>query len=244
MPNWVENRVIIPKTKKSTKVLCTYQCDDDDFGSLDFDIMIPMPDSLNIEASENTDAAFELYKKFVKNVLFAKAFDLSISDKEKQYLKKHPDIKKEFFELGKTAFFNMAKYGASTWCKWCIDNWGVKWNAQDFAINESSADESTPCYILWFNTANAEPEPIIKFLSAKLPDHKIEHTFADSTDIGNCCGERHYRRGNLVWEREFKDKEDAAAFVYDYLGLEPEDYEGDDEDDLLAGDILRDANDL
>ena len=74
--------------------------EDDVYGSLDFNKLIPMPEPLNIESGTWTNQGLQAYRSFMAGSKNVEAFK-----------KEHP---KEW-ELGKLAYENIQKYGYPTW---------------------------------------------------------------------------------------------------------------------------------
>lgn len=85
---------------------------------LDFNRIIPMPESLNIEAGSRTDNGLKAYKDFVYVYTFAGTEQKDLlnipKEKEETFLRARQDIRRDEWELGKTAFQNEQKYGAAT----------------------------------------------------------------------------------------------------------------------------------
>ncbi len=85
----------------------------------DFNKVLPMPESLNIEAGSRTDNGLKAYKDFISVYTMdgTEQKDLLNIPKEKEevFLRMRPDIKRDEWNLGKTAFQNEQKYGAKTW---------------------------------------------------------------------------------------------------------------------------------
>ena len=77
---------------------------------LDFNKIIPMPESLNIEAGSRTEKGLKAYKDFVYVYTFAgtEQKDLLNIPKEKEeiFLRTRQDIRRDEWELGKAAFRN------------------------------------------------------------------------------------------------------------------------------------------
>ena len=48
----------------------------------------------------------------------------ALDESEKAYLSKRKEIDSAEWELGKTAWNNIQKYGFPTWYEWSINNWG------------------------------------------------------------------------------------------------------------------------
>lgn len=146
---------------------------------LDFNKIIPMPESLNIEAGSRTDNGLKAYKDFVYVYTFAgtEKKDLLNIPKEKEeiFLRTRQDIRRDEWELGKAAFQNEQKYGAATWYEWARENWGTKWSAYNAEIGEDNT--------IMFNTAWSRAMPVIQKLSENFPDLYFEYCWADE-DLG------------------------------------------------------------
>lgn len=224
MPNHVKNIITIKgDEKKIREMLEAIKNDDYGLGTVDFNKIIPMPDSLNIEAGSRTDRGLKLYKEFVSECLFDNRetdvlkISADVLDKsEKSFLSKRDDIKRDEWNSGKTAWNNIQKYGAPTWYEWGINNWGTKWNAYGY---EKGADYSA-CDALTFQTAWAPPHPILQKLSEMYPDITFEHAWADE-DLGANCGRKIYRNGECTEEYYPESQKDAIEFACRIWGYDP-----------------------
>lgn len=175
----------------------------------DFNKVIPMPESLNIESGSMTDESImyylterctipvrclkpdkkDLVKKLIQNSFskgeFLWAEEIFRRVMEKTY--EEPESKKaKIYEAGRTYISNYQKYGATTWYDWCCTNWGTKWNA----YSNKQEDEDT----ISFETAWSNPEPVMLKLSEMYPEAVIEHWWADE-DMGSNDGHKIYRGG-------------------------------------------------
>ncbi len=107
-------------------------------GSIDFNKIIPMPESLNIQSGSMTRRGLEAYQGFVEVYTLAgtrRGLDLLNIPREREdaFLKVRTDITPEEWALGRAAFRNIQQYGAPTWYEWSIQNWGSKWKCETFA---------------------------------------------------------------------------------------------------------------
>ena len=193
-------------------------------GTIDFKKIISMPETLNIEAGSRTDHGLKAYREFIevytagrsdKEAL--KALENISTESENAFLCQRTDIKRDEWELGKTAWQNIQKYGAPTWYEWSITNWGTKWNAYGY---EEGTDYSA-CDELTFQTAWSAPHPILRKLSEMFPEIVFKHQWADE-DIGMNCGERCYLGGEKIDEfiPEGIRATEFALEVWDYDPLE------------------------
>ena len=159
-------------------MLNAVKSDESGFGSVDFNKIIPMPESLNISSGSATDKALKLYKDFVEVFTLGGTMNMDrLSDiplrSEEVFLKQRQDISCEDWVLGKAAWNNLRKYGASIWYSWRINNWGTKWNAYDCGMDSCEGD----CAKVFFETAWSAPHPILEKLSETYPDIGIEHAY-------------------------------------------------------------------
>ncbi len=222
MPNHIENIITLKGNEKQIReMLEAIQNDDLGLGTIDFNKIIPMPESLNIEAGSRTDRGLKLYKEFIEECLFdRKETDIlkisaeTLAESEKAYLSKRKDIDSAEWELGKTAWNNIQNYGAPTWYEWSINNWGTKWNAYGYDENaDYSGNEN-----LWFQTAWSAPHPILQKLSEMYSDITFEHEWADE-DLGANCGRKNYRNGECTEEYYPESQKEAIEFacrIWDY----------------------------
>lgn len=222
MPNHIENIITLKgDEQKIREMLEAIQNDDYGIGSVDFNKIVPMPKSLDIEAGSCTDRGLKLYKEFISEYLFDKNNPnilknprKALEEAEKDYLRTRKDIKSDEWELGKNAWDNIQKYGVPTWYEWTVNNWGTKWNSYDYDV-ESNYERQNG---LFFQTAWSAPHPIIKKLSEMYPDVFFEHEWADE-DIGANCGRKCYEGGEQTEEYypdNLKDGIEFACRVWNY----------------------------
>ena len=225
MPNHVENRIEFSgDTLQIKAMLETIKNDEYGIGTIDFNKIIPMPESLNIEAGSRTDRGLKAYRDFIEVYILGrsaeevqKVLENIPIESENAFLRQRTDVKRDELELGKTAWNNVRQYNAPTWYEWCIQNWGTKWNAYGYEpdTDYSSSDALT------FQTAWAGPHPILQRLSKMFPNIAFRHLWADE-DIGANCGERSYFGGEMTDEfiPEGVHATDFALEVWDYDPLE------------------------
>ena len=207
MPNHVSN---IIKMKGITKLpLFKEEREGDEIiKCFDFNKLIPMPESLNMESGSMTDISVvyymterctipvdrmdkdkkELTQKIVSNLfssseewlkeVFNRAMVKAFDSSDKE--------KDKMYENGKVYVKNYTDYGATTWYDWCRHNWDTKWNA----YSNEQIDEDT----ISFQTAWSCPEKVIEKLAEMYPDAHIEHWWADE-DCGSNTGYREYIDG-------------------------------------------------
>lgn len=201
MPNHIVNVIEFSSAEAAKKVVTEAKTSDREF---DFNTLIPMPESLDIESGSRTDEALILYELYTERPLNLfernRFFDMErlIADR---LLEKIGVLTKEkilawckaqdfdYLARGEVVYSNYKKYGAKTWYDWCIENWGTKWNAYEVKFDGTCK--------LTFQTAWAMPEPILKALTAKYPDADFTWTWADE-DTGSNCGVAIHTKGTCV----------------------------------------------
>lgn len=222
MPNHIENIITLKGDKQQIDAMLNkIKSDEYGAGTIDFNKIIPMPESLNIEAGSRTDKGLKLYKEFIGECLLdrketdvLKVTEKALAEAEKAFLNRRTDVKPDEWKLGKAAWNNIQKYGAPTWYEWCINNWGTKWNAYGYDKNSDYSSEKS----LRFQTAWSAPQPVIERLSAMYPDVTFEQEFADE-DLGANCGRKCYRNGECTesyYPESLKDGIEFACRVWDY----------------------------
>lgn len=178
-------------------------------GSLDFNKIIPMPESLNMECGSQQKEGLAAYADYIsKN-----------NQSEQHYRKRHPEITDEVWAMGKQSYENFQKYGAPTWYEWSNKHWGTKWNAYE----DGEMECTDRVRMLSFQTAWSMPLPILLKLSEMMPDAKLSVHWADE-DIGRNCGTLTIQNGDVIsaflpdWSKE------SVEFAASVWGRSPEDF--------------------
>jgi hypothetical protein len=177
MPNHVKNIVTFHGQEGEIAKLFAAIRDKFDDGTtmhIDFNKIIPMPEELNGETSDNICRMAEIYVKGKKY-----GFE---SDPDPDALS--PDDRKRFDRLCGL----VREYGAASWYNWSVDHWDTKWNAY-----EQERDGNT----LVFCTAWSAPMNVFKQLSLMFPMVKVDVTFADE-DTGSNCGHVVFEAGDVI----------------------------------------------
>ena len=220
MPNHIMNRLRLEgEQNRIDELLKSVKGKD---SVLDFNRIIPMPESLNIEAGSRTEKGLKAYKDFVYVYTFAgtEQKDLLNIPKEKEeiFLRTRQDIRRDEWELGKAAFRNERKYGAATWYEWARQSWGTKWSAYNAEIGKDNT--------IMFNTAWSRAMPVIQKLAENFPDLKFEYCWADE-DLGVNTGMIEFENGEVTFDEFYnahsRDAYELAANLWK-LGLEDEGY--------------------
>ena len=227
MPNDVVNFITIKGDEKRIhEMLETIKNDELGIGTVDFNKIIPMPESLDIECGSRTDNGLKAYMEFLEiytlsDNVAGTVKDLSLLivpiESEEAFLRMRTDIPKDDWELGKQAFQNIQKYGCPTWYEWCINNWGTKWNAYGYEPGTDYSESET----LYFQTAWSAPHPFLEKLAEKYPEISFEHEWADE-DIGYNCGRKSYEGGVRMEEYFPENEREAFDFSLRLWDCEPE----------------------
>lgn len=221
MPNHVTNIIRLQGDEQRIReMLERIQNDEYGIGTIDFNKIIPMPDSLNIEAGTRTDRGLKAYREFMKQCeRVLELYEDIPTGYEQSFRSRQTDIDDETWELGKQAFQNIQEHGAPTWYDWCINNWGTKWNAYGYDTGAEYMDLD----VLAFRTAWNAPRPILEKLSEMYPDITFEHEWADE-DIGCNCGRRLYSNGEITEEYYPESEREAVEFAASVWGYDVEEY--------------------
>lgn len=174
---------------------------------IDFQKIIPRPESLNIISGSSIDNAIDILKGNDENFLRMMEYPWA---KEKGFknveeLKKHfkSQLTEKDFEEAFKAIENEKKYGCRDWYEWSNKNWGTKWNAYDQSFDEKNT--------ITFDTAWNTPYPVIEKLAMKYPELNFKVSFADE-DLGSNCGMYEFDGGVSVGAY-FPNKKQALRFA-------------------------------
>lgn len=211
MPNHVRNKVKM--TGIANLPLFTTKTDEytkEQFTFFDFNKLIPMPESLNIESGSSEDVAIEAVLRKMSKRRFgflSNKYGKMTDDEYERRKKAHGKTDEELAKIGLQYISNKVLYGHTTWYDWSCENWGTKWNSYD--------NEQVDADTILFSTAWSNPEPIMLKLSEMYPEATIEHWWADE-DMGSNDGRRVYRGGKIV-EGDYCD---TCSNRYDLLLLD------------------------
>ena len=247
MANYVRNRVTFYGEKERLEEVLRF------LGShgnpqLDFNVIVPEPkeitDSEGLAPEE--DVVFGEYLATGKTTMMNDEFMRKLGGK---YLNKPilgiarnvmlEACEKTLNEKQKKCrinwYYNQMKYGYSDWYSWRQANWGTKANyGGDFLDDIFILDaEDNTNFQYNFDTAWTSPVPVLKALSKKFPDIKLEVNYADE-NMGFDCGTYELKKGIMVKKTVYKDSTWEAishslmVWNQEYL----EDYVVEDEDGL------------
>lgn len=187
MPNYVKNNITFYGDAEQIQSVKDYVMTAESV--FDFNKIIPMPESLDLESGSRETKAIECAK--------ARRNGETITCRPRESFE-------ELADLGEKYLYNKEKYGATTWYDWRIKHWGTKWDACD---PEWSGDSVT------FETAWSAPAEIYEKLTKLFPDVRFEVNYADE-DLGNNCGTFYYDGEMLTHTAE--EDFDFACGVWGY----------------------------
>lgn len=229
MPNYIKNKMALHGSIDKVNELFEHIKNEEDL--IDFNKIIPRPDSLNIESSSTVDNGLAILKyqnngddselKERLNYHWVISAGVKTTDELSKYLldKNLADIK-----TAQIALSNIEMYGHKDWYSWSVDNWGTKWNA-----GESYLDDTNN---LVFETAWTMPLPIFLKLSEMFPDVTITVEYADE-DIGSNCG-----RVTILNSEIIEDIEYDGIKACEIWKLDPADYFPDYRRDKRIDEII------
>ena len=233
MPNHITNRLTFDGPQEQIDALLDAMKQEDKHGTLDFNKIIPMPQSLDVTSGSVEDEALTAYLAAIDPFTPAygeeKVSPKEYSQKLNMVLEKCHifsgqrtlEVTPELIEQGKVYMGNIELYGCTSWYEWSIEHWGTKWNSYSGdLINDNQ---------ITFLTAWSRPENIIHRLSEMYPDLTIEHSWADE-DFGYNCGKAKYAAGGEI-ECYIPEggTDEARDLASDILGYE---WEQEEEDEL------------
>ena len=218
MPNWTTNAILMHASDRDKLI--------NEDGNIDFNLLLPMPDSLHQTSGSITSAALDYYRGNLGyddirehiHHLDEKEAESVIAgeDSHGRYLRDDVDDFRyvtmyiegrkyviesagQFRELGRIYAENQEQYGSATWYDWACTHWGTKWNASYTHIEELGE------YLLvTFDTAWNAPSPYLidEMHKACAKPFIYEAVDEDNSDVV-------YEPG----EYEYFEPEDAVLFV-------------------------------
>lgn len=124
MPNWCHNRVTLSGDAEDLLKLKSVIGSDDN--PLDFDKIMPMPESLSIEAGSKELGYRAVYGDWQGLLNYSWIAEHHIQTREELinfFRRKYPD----YLEAAEVYKKNMDEYGHLNWYSWRLANWGTKW---------------------------------------------------------------------------------------------------------------------
>ena len=197
MPNHVIHNLFI-RGEKSEEVFEKIKGDDDEHPHIDFNKIIPKPESLDVTSGSISHVAEEIYREHKKTG----------RPLQELVLERHDEFRPG--PNGETLgdyFKNIEEHGYTTWYEWCIAKWGTKWNA----YSQSEEDDH-----ISFQTAWSTPFPVMLTLSEMYPDVELIVEYADE-DYGSNCGMYRLKAGELV-EEDIPEGDEAQKWACNMWG--------------------------
>jgi hypothetical protein len=221
MPNWCENKLVVKGNKEALEKFLNECFTSNNIGDshLDFQKIIPMPDSLDVENSSLSHNGLLIYVTDnvtkIDSLLIPKILNKEEYEKLKTNLGSHFD---EAYELGKQLFQNILDYGSPTWYEWRLEHWDTKWNSDSCSITE---DEEG--LFVWFNTAWGPCRPIIRKLTEMYPELVFEYSYFEP---GCWFGGTILQNSSGDYEENYIEDSSLLEFAleYDFIGEEEYDY--------------------
>lgn len=136
----------------------------------DFNALVPMPDTLDVDSGPIEKKAIEAAKRKLRMA----GANMPIPGRKEAT---------ELEKAGLAYITNIILYGYSSWYDWRMDKWGTKWNSYDLKC----VDMDT----IIFSTDTNAPEQIIRALAARYPMLTIEHWWSGE-EPGHYTGYREY----------------------------------------------------
>ena len=209
MPNYVKNRITL--CGKGAAKFCEKL--EGENGEFDFNKLIPMPSSLDVECGSNTIKGLFIYASKQKDILIEaqnyieeKCKNWSIED-----FRLTEEEEKQLYDLGEQVYRNIVKYDYPTWYEWRNANWGTKWNAMNVSKEVVSEDN----VIIEFETAWDYPMPIFKKISRKFMGY-VNCEYAEE-QMYLFVGSMDFFNGHLIGFNECEDNSEEARELYHNL---------------------------
>ena len=219
MPNHITNILRIEASEELTAQIKSEIRSVDEDGEtrhIDFNKILPMPESLMITSGSTTSNGIAILQyragddtaiRGIMGYAWGKEFATPEDLIEHMLVKGSANL-----EEAQKALDNERLYGCRDWYGWSTDNWGTKWNA--YNTNDTDVDEVS------FETAWSNPYPVIIALSAKYPEAVFHMRFADE-DFGHNVGEYSLQNGDVVDENIPEGgSEEALELAADITGYE------------------------
>lgn len=194
MPNYISNRVTIVGNEESVKKVVEFVKGED--GAFEFNKVIPMPESLDIDSNSDGKTAMEYLSRENGKWVDAGSVMKDWSDERR----------KAALHLGAEYLDNLIKYGSPTWYEWRITHWGTKWNA----VGAKYCGEG----LFMFDTAWNFPEPVLRKLSELFPEVEIDFIYADE-DYGYNTGRGTIKNGEIEAYYPEGGSDDAMALYFE-----------------------------
>jgi hypothetical protein len=211
MPDWAYCDLLIsgPDVPRVLRSIESEAKADETYTAFDFNKVIPMPPSLNVEAGSQSEVAYLCAKNeglghyadypWVKDngittpAELCKHFAQVFKDSDRPEDHDYNDYD-TMVALGHQLIENERLYGAQTWYEWAYENWGTKWNAVYSTVRDHDDDGAR----ITFQTAWSPPLPVVHALSRQFPDHTFTLIYEDPYIIEVTMYEVVFRGGEIL----------------------------------------------
>ena len=203
MPNHITNVLEFDCSPDEFKKIAEFLRGSPDrpLGHVDFNTLIPMPPSLDVEAGSRGDTGLMAYREYLRRSFgLGKEEAKKLEETYRERFSEDPEI----WDLGKQYYENIENYGAANWYDWRIRNWGTKWNAYDCAPVDPESG------MLSFCTAWSGVPEMVTAISEKFPTVSIRYGWADE-DIGRNVG-RFTMKDGMVTDHDIPAPDSREAF--------------------------------
>lgn len=174
---------------------------------IDFNKIIPMPESLNIPASSDGEEAAAWVAVNERNLPDPREYGGKFCKYER--IKSDPVELEAYLKEGRIRMDNLHNYGHQDWYGWRREHWGAKWNAYE---SYRLADN-----IIEFQTAWHGVPKLVSVLAQRFPDLSIDYMFADE-DLGCNTGSFNFKGESVYDMSPENDTEESWDIVFE-LGL-------------------------
>lgn len=225
MPNHITNRLYV--TANSAEELTDFlKSIGTKESAIDFNKIVPMPKDLkDTEESSTTDESICYYlTQTNQEELLNKIRRFNYNDN--RFDGKSEEELAELYKKGKKYVDNYKNYGFATWYRWCLNNWGTKWNAYSTDLWVNDTEDGA---VITFDTAWSGVPDLIEKLAKKFPNIYFEYKFADedfanNTGYGDTDGE-----GNLYMSYPNADSDEAVELFIECKGYDKDDFYKDED---------------
>lgn len=242
MPNWIFNELVAYNLDSAAKTALRTAFEQDE----PFQAIHPMPEILNDTQSPTPYCLREMFQESscknvsgLDGVIFYSSLNrkddwrqkiLEIGEHEViRRIREDKSIGRQEAHMAELAVKAIVKTEYANWYDWCVDNWGVKWDASEpmFEDEPLFKDESlgNPDLMVVFDTPWGPPTGILWKLSTQYPEATFILRWADRDDYGHGQGILCAEAG-VVTDQEIEDEKE---FLNKLVG--PYDDEDDEDED-------------